>query len=274
MGRPMMIAFVSMSCRCERRVRTRQGVPCPRSRFARARGRPRVSPARASRARDSDEAEFVKYVRALRRPKRARGERDRAVRREDVVRDARAMPRLPSRARGARRGDDARRRERRESGRQGAKEYSSRRDGDAGGGRVVRGERDARETRGRTRGGRRVWIVQRGRAAKTRDEDAMKTVMRRENRRLTVCVRDAFVRVRIGSGIERCGAGLVSDAGARAGGRAQGEGILRVVVRKRRRRGGWTRRPRRERRARDARANPWRTEGLDSPKRARGEDAR
>ena len=35
---------------------------------------------------------------------------------------------------------------------------------------------------------------------------------------------------------------------------------------------GWTRRPRRERRARDARANPWRTEGLDSPKRARARE--
>ena len=179
MGRPMKIAFVSMSCRCERRVRTRQGVPCPRSRFERARGRPRVSPARASRARDSDEAEFVKYVRALRRPKRARGERDRAVRREDVVRDARAMPRLPSRA------------------------------------RVVAAPRAAR-ARGEARRRRATSRAARERAS-------------------------------------RC---------------------ERIFVAKRRRRGGWTRRPRRERRARDARANPWRTEGLDSPKRARGEDAR
>ena len=136
----------------------------PEVEFARARG-PRVAP-RASRARDSDEAEFVKYVRALRRPKRAASAI--APCGANVVRDARDAALTLARARREARRRRATSRAARERA-SGAKEYSSRRDGDAGWTRRPR-RRDARETRGRTRGGRRVWIVQRAAA-----ERAMKT---------------------------------------------------------------------------------------------------
>jgi hypothetical protein len=108
----------------------------------------------------------VKYVHRVRHPSRARGERHRAARCEDVVRDARAM-RLPSRTRVERRGDDARRRERCENGRQGADEESSTERDARGAGEGVDATRETRE-KAYTRpcAKQRVWIAAR------RDEDA------------------------------------------------------------------------------------------------------